>query len=225
MAYPDQSAEKKVAINFKKKRSEKEKGGWRGGRGPEWGQGEGPAAESWVPAEGLSRWRKGCRTLWCWSLAQGFQSLGKAPSDSYLPGWGLQHCRLMQAQVKGQKCWASLHLGPSSLCTPDTWWGWWGRGALSAASHTRALPPAETWGPRPPARNPHEPQVSSQHSLLSQDRWGQLSTGSQKTGSWGRPEALTATARVSLTHLPVLVCKCPDLFSCEPLRRVERVWD
>lgn len=178
MAYPDQSAEKKVAINFKKKRSEKEKGGWRGGRGPEWGQGEGPAAESWVPAEGLSRWRKGCRTLWCWSLAQGFQSLGKAPSDSYLPGWGLQHCRLMQAQVKGQKCWASLHLGPSSLCTPDTWWGWWGRGALSAASHTRALPPAETWGPRPPARNPHEPQVSSQHSLLSQDRWGQLSTGS-----------------------------------------------
>lgn len=31
MAYPDQSAEKKVAINFKKKRSEKEKGGWRGG--------------------------------------------------------------------------------------------------------------------------------------------------------------------------------------------------
>lgn len=94
MAYPDQSAEKKVAINFKKKRSEKEKGGCRGGRETEWRQGEGRAAESWVPAEGLSCREKGCRTLWHWSLPLGVQNLGKVPSDSCLPGSGLQHCRL-----------------------------------------------------------------------------------------------------------------------------------
>lgn len=57
-----------------------------------------------------------------------------------------------------------LGLEPLPLCTPNTWWGWWGVDPLSAASLSHAYP-CEDMGLSTECQEPPCPQASSQHKL------------------------------------------------------------
>lgn len=107
-----------------------------------------------------------------------------------------------------------------------------GRRALSPASlshlsSTFCTDSCKDTGPRPHARNLRDPQVSSRHELFSPDCWVQLSPGSQKNQSWtglGSSWGLPSWGLPNSPHCSHLGGG-PKLFSCEPLRRVERERD
>lgn len=158
MAYLDQSAEKKVAINFKKERSEKEEAGRERGLGP---GGLGACREPLLQGKGAST------LLALWPLLLGFPSLGKALCSSHVGlGQASSYSWLKRRVGRGGSpwLWGLLH---SAHLTPGGDSGGEGASQLhlshlssSFCRHT----PTKTWGPRPPARNFWDPQMSSLHS-------------------------------------------------------------
>lgn len=175
-----------------------------------------------------------------WGWQSGREGKGASnPLDAVVTTPGVPECRESPWQCRGQasssrvrgkswKWWVSGALGPSPLCTPDAWQGWGGAVPsqlclLYLSCSFCCLTPSKTWSPWAPARDFPDLQVSSQHSVFSQDCGAQLSSGGRRDGPG---EGLVAAAGVSLPRLMVPMCTWgPELFSREPLRRVKRVCD
>lgn len=108
----------------------------------------------------------------------------------------------LPTQRKGGERCVSWALGPSSLCTPDTWRGSGDGPSQLHLSHLSSYS-CWTWGLRPPARNSRDPQVPgqpfafSQASLAARETALEWARGTESC-SWCLPDSLTVSGARSV---------------------------